>query len=44
MIEEMSKGTVFRRKVRDRLSRRYQAVEKGTVAVSSLLKGKIHSA
>ena len=43
-IEEMSNGTVLGRKVMDRLSRRYQFVEKGTVAVSSSLKRKIQSA
>ena len=32
------------RKVMDRLSRRYQVVEKGKVAVRSVLKRKIQSA
>ena len=43
-IEEMSNRTVLGRKVIDRLSKRYQVVEKGTVAVSSLLKRRIQSA
>lgn len=42
-VEEMRKGTTLGRKVLDRLKRKYQVVEKGTVAVAALLKGKIQS-
>ena len=42
-VEELRKGTMLRKKVMDLLNRRYQIVEKGTVSVCTLLKGKIQS-
>ena len=43
-VEGIRKGTEVGRKVRDRLDRKYGMVERGALAVSTLLKNKIQSA
>ena len=40
-VEEISNGTVVKQKVHGRLNRKYQLVEKGALAVSTLLKEKL---
>jgi len=43
-VNEIKKGSNVRKVVKDRLERKYKLMEKGTIAVSTLLKNKITSA